>query len=311
MARKKPSIPAELDEFIKNGNTTFHAKEGDWDILIQADSNSPVRYDLPLRSTVIAENGSGDYLFLRTTPAGKLDPKVYVYWHEEGNHEVFAKRLKELIFAKPRPHSEDRGAPAKARPRADLAASKKLEATLSSTNATKRAEAMRDFAKTEFGLEALPTLRRALADGFVSVVIAAAECIGRLGSQALNSPAGQKSMPVDLAEPDNADLEEQLMLAGSKVWSYSGYANSYSSCLRAMVSLGVDEDIVLEYVQSHVGLSSPDDLICSLEALQKIGTADARDLAKRAAAFWMPELNLTYAKKAKAVLTAAAGKKRK
>jgi hypothetical protein len=43
-------------------------------------------------------------------------------------------------------------------------------------------------------------------------------------------------------------------------------------------------------------------LLDSLEALRNVGTPEARDLAKRAAAFWMSELNMSQTKKVKALL---------
>ena len=46
---------------------------------------------------MIAENGCGDCLFLKTSAAGKIDAKVFVYWHEEDRSEMFAKSIKELI----------------------------------------------------------------------------------------------------------------------------------------------------------------------------------------------------------------------
>jgi hypothetical protein len=49
----------------------------------------------------------------------------------------------------------------------------------------------------------------------------------------------------------------------------------------------------------------------SLEALRSVGTSEARDLAKRAAAFWMPELNMSEAKKVKALLDSFGSKKKK
>jgi hypothetical protein len=42
-----------------------------------------------------------------------------------------------------------------------------------------------------------------------------------------------------------------------------------------------------------------------------VGTPEARDLAKRAAGFWMPELNLSEAKKVKALLGSFGTKKKK
>ena len=97
MAKKQPQIPPELTAFIKQGETTFHADDGDWDLKIESRDDSDFKDELPPRSTVIAENGCGDCLFLKTSAAGKIDSKVYVYWHEEERSEMFAKSIKELI----------------------------------------------------------------------------------------------------------------------------------------------------------------------------------------------------------------------
>lgn len=178
---------------------------------------------------------------------------------------------------------------------------KSLKTALASKDANVRANAVLEFGRTEFGVEALPLLRKALADEYVGTVINAAQCIARLGPAALDAPAAEKSMPVGLAR-DNADLESQLMLAGGRVWGYSGYPNGYSSCLRAMVALGVEPDYVIEYVHAHIGLS-PDDLIHSLEALAGIGTPEAIDLFDRAVTFWLPELNKGQRKKVESLRT--------
>jgi hypothetical protein len=97
MAKKKPAVPTELTAFIDQGHTTIHADDGDWDLNLANRDDSDFKNELPPRSVVIAENGSGDCLFLKTSAAGKVDPKVFVYWHEEERDETFAKNLKDLI----------------------------------------------------------------------------------------------------------------------------------------------------------------------------------------------------------------------
>lgn len=308
MAKKKPPIPDELSAFVKQGHTTFPCADGDWDLRIEDGYDSPVKFDLPSRSTVIAENGCGDFLFLRTTTAGKFDPKVYVFWHEEDNHEVFAKRLKELTEAKPRPQSAARKPASKKS--TDAGALKKLVKALASSESSVREKALREFGKAEFGLEALPALRQALADDDVGPVEVAAQCIAKLEPSALTCPEGQKSLPVSNAKADIADLESQLLLQGSKVWSYSHFPNCYPACLQALVNLKVDDEVLVEYVQMHIGLGA-DMLSESLKALQQIGTPEARDLAKRAVAFWKPELNMRQAKEAQALLAAPKTAKKK
>jgi hypothetical protein len=303
MTTKTPPIPKELAEFINSDGDTFHGDDGDWELRIARGDESEIADELPPRSTVIAENGSGDYLFLKSTAAGKFDPKVFVYWHEEERHEVFARQLKGLMGKAP-PKKKGGAKPAIRKTRG--ASVSQLETALKSPKAAVRVDALRKLAQSAFGVEALPALRRALNDEYVEAAITAAECIAKLGPEAVESPAAESA-----AAYDHADLEEQLMRVGAKVWSYSGYPNCYTSCLEALVALEMDEDFIIEFIHDHIGLSNPDDLLASLEALQKLGTNDATDLLKRAAVFWMPELNAAQAKKVKAIVAACDSRRRK
>jgi hypothetical protein len=169
-----------------------------------------------------------------------------------------------------------------------------LKKALASRDGNDRAEALRAFRDADYDTKALPLLRRALNDKYVEAVIEAAACIGKLGPDALASPAAETPMRVG---EDEADLVTQLTLAGAKVWGYSGYPNAYSACLDALVKLGADGDVVTEFVHNHIGLTNPDDLLDSVRALLELGTPEARDLVDRAAAFWAPELNKGHAKK--------------
>jgi hypothetical protein len=309
MAKKKPQLPPELDAFVKNGETTFRCDDGDWDMKIESRDASDFKDELPPRSLMIAENGCGDCLFLKTSAAGKSDGKVYVYWHEEERDEVFAKSLKELIAQSAKTKAvakKPKAAPAP-KSRASL---QKLEQAFASSNSNKGAAALQELKKSEFGLEALPLLRKALADDDVSTVIAAAECIAKLGPEAASCPAGEASELVAKPNTDHDDLFAQLSARGAQVWSYSGYANAYSACLDALVKLEYDPEFLCEFVQTHIGLSS-DALLDSLEALRTVGTPEAHDLAKRAATFWMPELNMSEAKKVKGLLASFRTKKKK
>jgi hypothetical protein len=164
----------------------------------------------------------------------------------------------------------------------------------------KRKEVLRQFRDEPFGLEALPLLRKLIEDDDVQIVICAAECVARLGPEALTCPAGQENMPAGTGG-DRVDLGWQLQLAGSKFWGYSLYANCYSACLDALVKLQLDEDVLLEYIHLHIGLSD-DDFLDSLKALKTIGTPEARDLARRAVAFWRPELDKTHTKQLEKIL---------
>ena len=109
---------------------------------------------------------------------------------------------------------------------------------------------------------------------------------------------------------DKGDLFDQLKLRGGQIWSYSGYANGYSACLDALVRIGYEPDYLIDFIQTHIGLGS-DALIDSLEALRSVGTPEARDLAKRALTFWLPELNMSETKKAKAIVASIGAKKKK
>jgi hypothetical protein len=309
MAKKKPQLPPELTTFIANGETAFHGNDGDWDLRIERGESSAFKDELPPRSTMIAENGCGDCLFLKTSADGKSDAKVYVYWHEEERDEVFAKSVKELIAQSAKSKQADEK-PKATRASKGKASLQKFEQALDSSNSSKRAAAVQDLKKSEFGLEALPLLRKALADDDVSTVVAAAECIAMLGPEAATCPAGEASELIAKPHADHDDLFGQLRARGAQVWSYSGYANAYSACLDALVKLEYDPDFLCEFVQMHIGLGS-DDLLDSLEALRTVGTPEARDLAKRAAGFWMPELNLSEAKKVKALLGSFGTKKKK
>jgi hypothetical protein len=67
---------------------------------------------------------------------------------------------------------------------------KDLQKALSSPDAQKRNAVMLQFSKTDFGIDALPLLRQALNDTFVSVALRAAECIGQLGPRPRGAGVG-------------------------------------------------------------------------------------------------------------------------
>ena len=161
---------------------------------------------------------------------------------------------------------------------------KELQAALTSPDPSKRAAALRQFRDGAFGLEALPLLRELMTGDDVTLVILAVECVAKLGSEALGCPAGQ---------------------------AYSGAGNDvpgelewHSACLDALVKLEADEDGLVEYIHNHIGLNDPDDFLNSIKALRRIDTPEARNLAKRAIAFWRPALNKTQAKQLEKLLAA-------
>lgn len=178
---------------------------------------------------------------------------------------------------------------------------KQLETALKSSKHLKRLEALQRFSEDTFGLEALPLLRRTLAqDDSISVIICAVECIGKLGPEALTCPAGQALMDSSIGR-ERLSLEWQLYVLGGRVWGYSLVANCYSVCLGALVKLEADEDGLLEYIRMHIGMSD-DDFLDSLRALKTIDSSEARDLVKRAIAFWRPELDKSHQKEMQKIL---------
>jgi hypothetical protein len=309
MAKKQLQLTPELTAFIKQDETTFHTDDGDWDVKIESRDDSDFKDELPPRSTVIAENGSGDCLFLKSSAAGKIDSKVYVYWHEEERNEMFAKSTKELIATSAKNKAAAAKAPKTAKAPASKASLQDVEKALKTKKGHERWAVLREFHKSEYGLEALPMLRRLLAEDDATMVIHAAECIAKLGPEAATCPAGEKSQAVADPHVDDGDLFDQLILRGSQTWSYSGCANAYSACLDALVKLEYEPDDLIDFVQTHIGLEFS--LIDSLEALRSVGTPEARDLAKRALAFWLPELNMSETKKAKAIVDSIGTKKAK
>jgi hypothetical protein len=310
MAKTKPYIPRELDTFIKNDETTFQCDDGDWQIKIESRDDSDFKDELPAGAIMIAENGSGDCLFLKAAAGGTLDARVFVYWHEENCDEVFAKTIKVLVAKSNKNKDTDAKKPQTAKSAAPSMPVKEFENKLSKLEGHHRWALIREFQKGEFGLEALPLLRRLLAEDDASMAIYAAECIAKLGPEAATCEAGEEELPIADSHVDKGDLFDQLRHRGAKVWAYSGYANAYSACLNALLKVGYDPEYLCEYVKSHIGLSRSD-LIHSLEALQAVGTSEAHDLAKRAAEFWMPELNKAETKKVNTIFASFGAKPKK
>lgn len=172
-----------------------------------------------------------------------------------------------------------------------------LEQALKHPAGWERSEAVGDFHKTDFGMEALPLLEKALDDDFISVVIYAIECIGKLGAKALIGEAANMNAP--------AGFVAKLFSLGNHVWGHSGYKNCYSTSLRTLVKLGYTNRFLFEYVRDNLDLEFDDDFIESLAALRLIGTYEALDLLKKAAESRLPELNKKNTKKVHAILTKA------
>lgn len=298
MKKEKLQLPSELQTFIDQGNTTFCCEDGEWDLRVAPRDASPFKKELPPKSIMIAENGCGDCLFLKTVSSGKIEPKVFVYRHEEERSEVFAKHIKELTATRP---PSGNGAPSGSGPGMPVA---ELEAALAAGDDVGD-EALARFQKGNFGIEALPVLRKILASGSITRILQAIKCIGKLGPEVLSSLAAQEKVTEDYF-----DLEAQLFNLGNKVWGYSGYPNCYSECLNTLLKLEVEEDYIIDYVRDHIGLGNPDDLLDSLNALKTIGTPEAISILKRGAAFWLPDLNMKYAKAVKNIVATARVQKR-
>jgi hypothetical protein len=278
-------LPKELEGFIQDGHGTFYCEDGDWDLALVPAEKSDFSKELPKGSMMIAENGSGDCLFLKEKASGKS--QVFVYWHEEGRAEVFAPTLQGLIESSAESR-EQKAAPARKGKKVSV---KELEKA--SGNPKGLYENLKAFKAGALDVEALPFLRKALLSDDVQVAIEAAECIGKLGPAAREAAEGGGG-----AE----DLETELFVTGSKVWSYSLYCNCYSACLEALRRMEADEDLIVEYVAHNIGAENPDDLLESLRALQAIGTKQAKRLMKRAVTFWEGELNVRQRQELKKIL---------
>jgi hypothetical protein len=169
-----------------------------------------------------------------------------------------------------------------------------LETALKVPEGWKRSEAFSEFSQTEFGVEALPVLKKALDDEFISVVLAAIECIGKLGPRAL---IGE---PTEIKSP--CGLVAKLLSIGNRVWSYSGYKNAYGTSLDTLVKLGFKNEFLFEYVRENIELENPSAFIRSLTALLAIGSPEAISFLKNAAVSHLPKLNKAHAKKVLAIL---------
>lgn len=172
-----------------------------------------------------------------------------------------------------------------------------LKTALKSRDSLKRSRAIDAFKQTDFGLEALPLLRKAIDDDDISVILTAIECIGKLGPQALAGESPDRPTPKGLAA--------KLLSLGNRLWSYSGYKNCYGTALRTLLSLGYTTPALFTYIRKNLDLEYEGDFVESLAALRAIGSPEALDLMKHAAEARLPELNKAYTKKVHAVLAKA------
>ena len=270
-------LPKELDSFIQSGHGEFQSEDGSWFLALIPAERSAFNKELPKGALMIAENGSGDCLFLKGKADGRS--KVFVYWHEEQRAEVFAPTLQQLIERSAEPKKEE----AQRSRRSKKSSLKETES--GGGNPRRLNEALKGLKAGTVEVKALPLLRTALAGDDVQAAIEAAKCIAKLGTRAREAAEGR-----------GESLETELFVTGSKVWPASLYCNCYSACLEALRRIEADDDLILEYVAHNIGAENPDDLLDSLCALQAIGSKEAKGLMERAVKFWEPELNVHYRK---------------
>jgi hypothetical protein len=91
------SIPGPLRRFIDRGDSVFRCEDGDWDVEIEHPPPKFLLDVLPDDAVIIANNGCGDYLFLRNEGDSTASTyPVFVFWHEGAQIEEFSNNLTEL-----------------------------------------------------------------------------------------------------------------------------------------------------------------------------------------------------------------------
>lgn len=90
-------------------------------------------------------------------------------------------------------------------------------------------------------------------------------------------------------------IKVTLCIAGVAVntppHSWASAKETIDECLAALVRIDPENPLVVGLIHDHIGLTNWHPLKASLEALKTIGTPESFDLLKRAAVFWMPELD--------------------
>lgn len=120
--------------------------------------------------------------------------------------------------------------------------------------------------------DAIPVLRRALADSFHGTVKCAAHSLQKLG-------------------PEAREAMDDLLAAAARVDGSTGMPQAYAECVAAMVAIEPRHPELLPLIKSFVGLDNWVPISASLKALKAIGTPESNALLHRTAAFWLPELN--------------------
>ena len=145
-----------------------------------------------------------------------------------------------------------------------------LAAALTEADAAARFTVFARYSKQKPTVEAIPLLRKALADESYGTVKCAAMSLRKLG------PAAQEAMPDLLVAAKRLDL---------------GVPQSYPLCLEAMVAIQPTNPWLVPLIKQFTGLDNWVPIIASLRALKTIGTPEALALMERIALFWYPELN--------------------
>ena len=119
--------------------------------------------------------------------------------------------------------------------------------------------------------DAIPWLRKALADSYHGTVKCAAVSLRKLGPQAV------------------AAMDD--LLAAAYLVDDFHMPQAYPECLEAMMAIDPGSDELIPLIKHFTGLDNWVPTSASLRALKTIGTPEALDLFERFAAFWEPELN--------------------
>lgn len=157
-----------------------------------------------------------------------------------------------------------------------------LQKAMASKTHTIRYDAIKEFAGADISPEATPLLLSALKDEYSGVVGAAVTCLGKIGPAAKNYGTPQLDIP---------QVVWDLIAAAKIIDRFSGLPGHYPHCVEALVKIAPECDLVVGLIHDYIGMTNWYFVKASLEGLKAIGTDEAIDLLKRAAAFWMPELD--------------------
>ncbi len=140
------------------------------------------------------------------------------------------------------------------------------------TNEFDRFTLFERYSKQKPTADAIPMLRRALSDPLHATVKCAARSLQKLG------PAAREAM-------------DDLLAAAARIDGPTGVPQAYPDCVAAMAAIDPRHPELLPLIKNFVGLDNWVPISASLRALRTMGTPEANGLLRRAAAFWLPELN--------------------